>query len=136
VIFTLSSSGLLNDFADWVVRAGLDNTTAVLAFLVWISVGLSAIMDNVPYTILMIPVCQSLAASIGVEAWSFLYGMLIGTGIGGNITPVGATANVFACGILERHGIRVPIGRYLKLSLPFSLAAVATAHLLIQWIWL
>jgi Na+/H+ antiporter NhaD/arsenite permease-like protein len=136
VIYTLSISGLLEDFGQWVVRSGFDNPTAMLAFLVWISVALSAIMDNVPYTILMIPVCQSLAASIGVEAWPFLFGMLIGTGIGGNITPVGATANVFACGMLEKHGIPVPIGRYLKLSLPFSIAAVATAHILIQLIWL
>jgi Na+/H+ antiporter NhaD/arsenite permease-like protein len=136
VVYTLSASGLLTDFGHWVVRAGFDNTTAMLAFLVWVSVVLSAIMDNVPYTILMIPVCQSLAASIGVEAWALLFGMLIGTGIGGNITPVGATANVFACGMLERHGIKVPIGRYLKLSLPFSVAAVAAAHLLIQLIWL
>jgi Na+/H+ antiporter NhaD/arsenite permease-like protein len=136
VIYTLSTSGLLNDFGQWVVRAGFDNTTAMLAFLTWLSVCLSAIMDNVPYTILIIPVCQSLAASIGVEAWALLYGMLIGTGIGGNITPVGATANVFACGMLEKHGIKVPLGRYMKISLPFSVAAVAVAHLLIQLIWL
>jgi Na+/H+ antiporter NhaD/arsenite permease-like protein len=84
----------------------------------------------------MIPVCQNLAALFGIEAWPFLYGMLIGTGIGGNITPVGATANVFACGILEKQGGKVQLGRYLKLSIPFSLAAVLVCHILIQLIWL
>jgi Na+/H+ antiporter NhaD/arsenite permease-like protein len=136
VIHALNDSGLLKDFADLVVWAGIDNPTAMLAFLVWISVALSSFMDNVPYTILMIPVCQNLAASFGIEAWAFLYGMLIGTGIGGNITPVGATANVFACGILEKHGVKVPVSRYLKTSIPFSVAAVAAAHLLLQLIWM
>jgi len=97
---------------------------------------LSSFMDNVPYTILMIPVCQNLAASFGIEAWPFLYGMLIGTGIGGNITPVGATANVFACSILEKHAGKVQLRRYLKLSIPFTVAAVAVAHLLLQVIWM
>ena len=136
VIYALNDAGLLKDFADLVVRAGIDNPSAMLAFLVWISVALSSFMDNVPYTILMIPVCQNLAASFGIPPWAFLYGMLIGTGIGGNITPVGATANVFACGILAKHGVKVPLKRYLALSVPFSVGAVACAHLLLQWIWM
>jgi Na+/H+ antiporter NhaD/arsenite permease-like protein len=136
VIYALNASGLLKDFSDLVVRSGIDHPAAMLAFLIWISVALSSFMDNVPYTILMIPVCQNLAATFGIEPWPFLYGMLIGTGIGGNITPVGATANVFACGILEKHGVKVPLGRYLKQSIPFSVAAVAAAHILLQLVWM
>jgi Na+/H+ antiporter NhaD/arsenite permease-like protein len=136
VIYTLTSSGLLEDFARWVVHSGLDSSTGLLAFLTWISVALSSFMDNVPYTILMIPVCKGLAASLSIAAWPLLYGMLIGTGIGGNITPVGATANVFACGILERQGFKLSLIEYLKISVPFSVSAVLTAHILLQIIWL
>jgi len=136
VIYTLNGSGLLKDFADLVVNAGLDNPSAMVAFLTWLSVALSSFMDNVPYTILMIPVCQNLAAAFGITAWAFLYGMLIGTGTGGNITPVGATANVFACGILEKNGHRVQLGEYMKISIPFTVAAVATAHILLQLLWI
>jgi Na+/H+ antiporter NhaD/arsenite permease-like protein len=85
---------------------------------------------------IMIPVCKNLAAAFGTTVWAFLYGMLIGTGVGGNITPVGATANVFACGVLEKNGHRVHLGEYLKTSIPFSVAAVATAHLLLQLLWM
>jgi len=62
--------------------------------------------------------------------------MLIGTGMGGNITPVAAAANVFACGILEKNGYKVHLGEFMKIGLPFSVAAVATAHLLLYFIWL
>jgi Na+/H+ antiporter NhaD/arsenite permease-like protein len=136
VIYTLNDSGLLKDFAELVVGAGVDNPSGMLAFLTWVSVALSSFMDNVPYTILMIPVCKNLAAAFGTTVWAFLYGMLIGTGVGGNITPVGATANVFACGVLEKNGHRVHLGEYLKTSIPFSVAAVATAHLLLQLLWM
>jgi Na+/H+ antiporter NhaD/arsenite permease-like protein len=136
VIYTLNKSGLLNDFAEKAVHSGVNNPSSLLAFLTWISVALSSFMDNVPYTILMIPVCQSLAASLGIAAWPFLYGMLIGTGVGGNVTPVGATANVFAIGILEKQGHKIKLKEYLKISVPFTIAAVLTAHLLLHFIWL
>jgi Na+/H+ antiporter NhaD/arsenite permease-like protein len=136
VIYALNDSGLLKDFARLVVSTGFSAPAPMLALLTWVSVGLSSFMDNVPYSILMIPVCQSLADTLGVAAWPFLYGMLIGTGIGGNISPVGATANVFACGILEKQGQKIHLGSYLKLSLPFSVAAVATAHILLQLLWM
>jgi Na+/H+ antiporter NhaD/arsenite permease-like protein len=52
------------------------------------------------------------------------------------MTPVGATANVFACGILEKHGYKVQLKEYMKLGVPFSVVAVATTHILLQLLWL
>ncbi len=136
VIFTLEDSGILRDFAALAVNAGFKEPTFMLAFITWISVAFSSFIDNVPYTVLMIPVCINLASLIGVSAWPLLYGMLVGTGIGGNITPVGASANVFACGILEKHGYKINLIEYIKIGLPFSVAAVATVHILLQIFWL
>ena len=136
VIFTLEESGILRDFAELAVNAGFKEPTLVLAFTTWLSVALSSFIDNVPYTVLMIPVCENLASLIGVSAWPLLYGMIVGTGIGGNITPVGASANVFACGILEKHGYKINLIEYIKIGLPFSVVAVATVHILLQIFWL
>jgi Na+/H+ antiporter NhaD/arsenite permease-like protein len=49
---------------------------------------------------------------------------------------VGAAANVFACGILEKHGYKIVLKEYLKIGVPFSIAAVATVHILLQIFWL
>jgi Na+/H+ antiporter NhaD/arsenite permease-like protein len=136
VIGAVEGVGLLKDFADWLQATGLRSPTVYLLILTWMSVALSAFIDNVPYTILMIPVCGYLAQSLGVSPWPFYFGMLVGTGIGGNITPVGATANVLACGMLEQRGYRIDLGRYMKISVPFSVAAVAAVHILLQLIWL
>ena len=136
VIGTVESVGLLKDFSDWLSGTGLKSPTAYLAILTWMSVVISAFVDNVPYTILMIPVCDYLAKALGVSVWPLYFGMLVGTGIGGNITPVGATANVLACGMLEKRGYRIDLWQYMKISIPFSVAAVLAVHILLQLLWL
>ena len=136
IIAATEQVGLLRDFADWLAGTGLTSTTIYLAIFVWISVALSSFIDNVPYTVLMIPVCTYLAEALGVNPFPFYYGMLVGTGIGGNITPVGATANVLACGMLEKRGYKIELGKYMALSVPFSVAAALSVHLLLQFVWL
>lgn len=136
VISSLEITGILGDFVAWFAGLNIKSSSLVLAVLVWMSVALSSFIDNVPYTVLMIPVCTELASAMGVSPFPFLFGMLIGTGIGGNITPVGATANVIACGILEKRGYRIKLKDYLKISMPFSVVAVLVAHLLLQFTWL
>ena len=136
VVSSLEITGLLGDFANWFLNLGINDATVVLAILVWVSVALSSFIDNVPYTLLMIPVCIKIAAGMGVSPFPFLFGMLIGTGIGGNITPVGATSNVIACGILEKHGYKINLKEYLKISLISTVIAVAAAHILLQIVWM
>jgi len=66
----------------------------------------------------------------------FYFAMLVGCGIGGNITPVGATANILVCGMLEKRSYRIDLRRYMARSVPFPVAAKAVPHLLLQFIWL
>jgi len=136
VIGSLEASGLLVDFVGAIGGLGISDAAVLLALVIWISVAASSFIDNVPYTVLMIPVCMQLAAAVGMNPYPLYFGMLIGTGIGGNITPVGATANVFAMGILEKHGYKVKLKEYMKISVPFSLVAVLVSHVLLQLLWL
>jgi Na+/H+ antiporter NhaD/arsenite permease-like protein len=136
IIATVEKVGLLRDFADWMASTGLKSPTVYLFIFVWLSVLLSSFIDNVPYTILMIPVCSHVATNLGVSPFVFYFGMLVGCGIGGNITPVGATANILACGMLEKRGYKIDLMNYMALSIPFSVAATGVSHLLLQLIWL
>ena len=136
VVGSLEISGLLSDFVGGIGGLGISSAPLMLAIVIWLSVGASSFMDNVPFTVLMIPVCEQLAAMMSISPFPLLFGMLVGTGIGGNLTPVGATANVFAMGMVEKHGEKVRFGEYLKISLPFSLTAVVLCHVLIQLLWL
>ncbi|MDD1658169.1 MAG: hypothetical protein LUQ41_06915 [Methanomicrobiales archaeon] len=136
IVASIDITGLLDAFSAWFVSLGIESPTLILAFLTWISVLLSAFIDNVPYTILMIPVCTQIAGALALNPFPFLYGMLIGTGIGGNITPVGSTANVIACGMLEKRDSTINLWEFMKISVPFSVIAVTVGWLLLQLIWL
>jgi Na+/H+ antiporter NhaD/arsenite permease-like protein len=136
VIGSLEITGLLSDFVNGIGGLGITSPAIMLAIVIWVSVAASSFMDNVPYTVLMIPVCNQLAAIMSISPFPLLFGMLIGTAIGGNITPVGATANVFACGMLEKRGYKIRLREYLKISLPFSISAVVVCHILLQILWL
>jgi len=136
VIYGVDRVGLLKNLADGMKSLGVGNPALSLAIVTWISVAFSSFIDNVPYTVLMIPVCRHMAESLGISPFPLLFGMLIGTGFGGNVTPVGAAANVFAVGILEKHGHRIRLRDYLKISIPTTLASVLAAHLLLHLIWL
>ncbi|MDR7486889.1 MAG: SLC13 family permease [Armatimonadota bacterium] len=136
VVHSLRATGLLAEFARLLHGVGLQSPGVAMAGLIWIAVAASSFVDNVPFTVLMIPVAQDLARLLGISPWPLLYGMLVGTGSGGNITPVGATANVFACGFLEKHGYKIHLGQYMKISVPFTVVAVGVAHILLTVFWL
>ena len=113
----------------------------VYSVIVWASVLLSAFIDNIPYTATMLPVVAVLAANltkntgIAVNPNLLYFGLLAGATLGGNLTPVGASANITSLGILRKEGHEVSTGNFMKYSVPFTLAAVITGYLLIWLIW-
>jgi Na+/H+ antiporter NhaD/arsenite permease-like protein len=136
VVGAVNNVGLLKDLANGIVKLGVNSPTLALIFLTWLSVALSSFVDNVPFTMLMIPVCLHMGNAIGMaNPFPLLFGMLVGTGLGGNLTPVGATANVFACGALEKAGHKVRLWEFMKIGALFSITAVAVAHVLLQLLW-
>ena len=113
----------------------------VYSVIVWVSVLLSAFIDNIPYTTTMLPVVAVLAADLSsaggmtISPKLFYYGLLCGATLGGNLTPIGASANIAGIGILRREGYEVKAGTFMKFGIPFTLAAVITGYVLIWFIW-
>ncbi len=83
----------------------------------------------------MLPVAISLAAKLSINPSLLLFGLLIGASLGGNITPIGASANIVACGILKKEGYEVRFKDFMKIGIPFTLAAVAAAYLFVWFVW-
>ncbi len=114
----------------------------VYSIIVWMSVLLSAFIDNIPYTATMLPVVAvvtkqlSAAGSLTVHPNLLFFGLLVGATLGGNITPIGASANITGIGILNRGGHSVSAGTFMKFGVPFTLAAVTTGWLLVWFIWM
>ena len=77
----------------------------------------------------------TLAIFLAINHSLLLFGLLIGASVGGNITPIGASANIVACGILKKEGHVVRFNQFIKIGLPFTLVAVITASLFVWLIW-
>ncbi len=81
----------------------------------------------------MIPVTHQAALDVGVEPLLMVFGLVVGACLGGNITLVGASANIVAMGTLRRQGNDVGFWEFVKIGLPFTLAATAAAA---AFLWL
>ena len=135
VVGSITLTGWIDIISNFI--SGLIGQNLFLGYtlLVFISVILSAFIDNVPFLAAMLPVAISMSDKLHINPSLFLFGLLIGTSLGGNITPIGASANIVACGLLKKEGYEVKFKEFMKIGLPFTLAAVSAAYLFIWFIW-
>ena len=136
VIAGIGKAGVIDMVAGFFKTASNGNLFVMYTMIVWFSVLLSAFIDNIPYVATMLPVVTALNAGMGIEGSYLLYfGLLAGATLGGNLTPIGASANITGLGILRKEGYNVKAGTFMKLSVPFTLAAVITGYVMIWFIW-
>ena len=129
----ISHEGVIDALAGLLAKLGGGNAFLMYTIIVWASVIISAFIDNIPYVATMIPVIGGLAAQMGVDPTFLYFGLLSGATLGGNITPIGASANITGIGILRREGYEVKNGDFFKIGIPFTLAAIIPAYI---YIWL
>ena len=129
----ISAQGVIKAAADLLAKLGGGNVFLLYTVVVWASVLISAFIDNIPYVATMIPVIASLAATLGVDPTPLYFGLLSGATLGGNCTPIGASANITGIGILRKAGYEVRNGDFFKIGIPFTLAAIIPAYI---YIWM
>jgi Na+/H+ antiporter NhaD/arsenite permease-like protein len=135
VIGGISEVGVINDISKIFSRFGKGNLFLIYTIIVWFSVFISAFIDNIPYTATMLPVVSKIAQEMGIQPYLLYFGLLVGATLGGNITPIGASANITGLGILRKEGYEVKAKDFMKLSIPFTLTAVITGYILTWIIW-
>jgi len=133
LVESLSAVGVMEDLADLMLRVAGGRPFTIYMMVVWLSVLISGFVDNVPFLVAMLPVMQIITTRLGVSPYLFYVGLLLGASVGGNITPIGATANIVAMGILRKQGQRAGFWEFMRIGLPFTVFAVASASLF-NWI--
>ncbi len=130
IVGGVEAAGALDIVANAVGSLTTHGIALAALFLLWLAGIMSAIVDNVPFTIAMIPVIAALSAR-GVHTAPLWWALALGVGFGGNATPVGATANVIAISVSE--GTRNPIGAklWLKRGIPIAFGSCVIASLLL-----
>ena len=135
VIAGVTDVGIIDDFAGFIVSAGGNNLFLLYTIVVWGSVLISAFVDNIPYVATMLPVLQTVTTILGIEPYVLYFGLLTGATLGGNLTPIGASANIAAVGILKKHGHETSFKDFMRIGVPFTLTAVFVGYLFIWFVW-
>ena len=135
VIAGITEAGVIDAIADLFVKLGGSSVFVMYTMIVFVSVFISAFVDNIPYVATMLPVVQGIANSMGVEPYVLYFGLLIGATLGGNLTPVGASANIAAIGILNKEGYKVSSKDFFRIGIPFTLIAVFSGYIVTWLIW-
>ena len=135
VIQGLTEAGVIETIAELFVKAGGGSVLLMYVLIVAVSVLLSAFIDNIPYVATMLPVVGGIAQLLGVQPYLFAFGLLIGATLGGNITPVGASANIAGIGILQKEGYKVSTKDFVRIGVPFTLIAAVSGALVIWLFW-
>ena len=122
--------GIIEAVAQAALSLTSGDLTLTSMLLIWLSAIASGIIDNIPYTAVMIPVVESLGQSMPVEPlwWS----LALGADFGGNATLVGASANVVVASLAERSGYRIRFGTFLRYGVITTLMSLSLASL---YVW-
>lgn len=127
----ISHMGVIDALASLLAELGGDNIFLLYTIIVWASVVISAFIDNIPYVATMIPVIAGIAATLNIDPTPLYFGLLSGATLGGNCTPIGASANIAGIGILRRAGLTVTNGDFFRIGIPFTLSAIIPAYIFV-----
>ena len=130
----ISHMGVIDAIAGLLAQLGGGNVFVLYTVIVWASVLISAFIDNIPYVATMLPVITGLAAALNIDPTILYFGLLSGATLGGNCTPIGASANITGIGILRKEGYEVKNKDFFRIGIPFTLAAIIPAYIYL-WIF-
>ena len=135
VVGAVAETGLLEDLSALLARLVGYSVLTGFVVIILVSVLLSGFIDNVPYIIVMLPVAAKLASGLGLKPELYMFGLLIGSCLGGNLTPFGASANVVAVGMLKKRGTVVRFGEWLTVAGPFTVLTTLASSLFVWAVW-
>jgi len=135
VISGITNVGIIDELATIIADAGKGNVFMLYTVIVFGSVAISAFIDNIPYVATMLPVLGSLSAVMSANPLLLYFGLLIGATLGGNLTPIGASANIAGVGMLRKEGYEVSFGDFMKIGVPFTFTAVVMGYLFIWFVY-
>ena len=131
----ITNMGVIDAAAGILSKLGGGNIFLLYTIIVWASVLISAFIDNIPYVATMLPVVTGLAEVLGIDPTLLYFGLLSGATLGGNCTPIGASANIAGIGILRKEGYTVKNSDFFRIGIPFTLAAIIPAYIYFWFVY-
>ena len=127
--------GVLEEYGviEWIahnVFLNVGNNPYVIVLMVlWVSGIISGFLDNIPFTITMIPIIHLLLESNPIPNNILWWALALGACFGGNITIIGASANIISVGIAKKYGVEISFIDFMKKGLIVTLLSLFVASI-------
>jgi Na+/H+ antiporter NhaD/arsenite permease-like protein len=134
----LEVTGFVGSIAEALTGVGGGGSVTTAIVVIWGSGLASGVVDNIPFTATMIPVIQDMAETenlSGAQVEPLWWSLALGADFGGNLTLIGASANVVVAGMSERAGQRISFLKFMLYGIPVTVAslAVATVYVVVRY---
>ena len=137
IIGGLEASGGIKLMAEWILKVTQGSQTATSMIILWASGIISGIIDNIPYTATMAPMLVEIEKAMGANyAYPLWWALSLGACLGGNMTIIGAAANVIVSENANKEGHPIAFMRFLKYGVcvvAISLL-ISTAYLYLRFL--
>lgn len=149
MIGALEENGVFEKLGEYVVKLSGGDLFITMLIILWAGAFLSAIVDNIPLVIAMIPLIMSISPDLGAQigmtdpaiiradvTMPLLWSLALGACFGGNGTLVGASANVVIVQVAKRNGYEISFGRFTKYGLPMMILSqiLASVYLYVRYV--
>lgn len=115
IIGGLEASGGIKLMAEWILKVTQGSQAATSMIILWASGVISGIIDNIPYTATMAPMLVEIEKTMGATyAYPLWWALSLGACLGGNMTIIGAAANVIVSENAAKSGHPISFMRFLK----------------------
>jgi len=137
LVGAMEEKGVIEWIAQKVfLRAG-ENPYVTTLLVLWVSGIVSGFLDNIPFTITMIPIVQTMLNVHPVPHYILWWALSLGACMGGNLTIIGASANIVSAGMMKKYGYDISFGEYFRKSAPGTiLSLVISSLVLIVYLWI
>ncbi len=138
LIIGLDNQDVILRMGEALESIGSGDPFVIYTIVILVSVVFSAFIDNIPYVATLLPVMMRVGENIGglgFPPYLLLFGLLAGATLGGNLTPIGASANIAGIGFLKKLGFKVSFMDFFKIGFPITLSALLTGYVLIYFIY-
>ncbi|MEY4654941.1 MAG: hypothetical protein RL523_340 [Actinomycetota bacterium] len=119
--------GALAALSNWLQVTFGDNLSNLALVVMVGSTIVSGVVDNIPYVTSMSPVISDLVATASTDASGLWWALAFGADFGGNLTIIGASANVVAIGLAAAAGHKIGFWQFAKYGIPATLLSMAVA---------
>ena len=129
LVGVLEEYGVIEWMAHNVFMNVGDNPYVIVLMVLWVSGIISGFLDNIPFTITMIPIIHLLLESNPIPNNILWWSLALGACLGGNITIIGASANIVSVGIAKKYGVEISFIDFMKRGLIVTLISLVIASI-------